>query len=298
MKTHFPVVSVIVVTFNHSLFIREALKSILNQSVYFNVEILIGDDCSTDETRDIIFDVINDNQNLFFNFKYFRHKQNVGISNNALFLLNKAKAKYIAFCDGDDFWINENKLTLQVDTLEKNKHINIVAGHHIGNQNFDFKNKSNYLTGPDFFFDRNILLLSMMIRNFHNWPKWLSKVYPFDKFIVLIAANFKPIIVLNENLVFYRYNCNSITKKKTNASQTFFKSNDHFFGLKKVEPYFISTPYKNTYEITLIYFKIICSFIGKSYTTKIFIIIKNTPFLIKNFRKLNISKFTYLFFYG
>lgn len=111
-------VSVIVITYNHEQFIKQALDSILMQKVDFKYEILIGDDASTDRTPEILKeykklypDIIDLHLNLV----------NLGAARNAHNLLIKAKGEYIATCEGDDYWTEENKLKIQVDFLNKHK---------------------------------------------------------------------------------------------------------------------------------------------------------------------------------
>jgi glycosyltransferase involved in cell wall biosynthesis len=108
-------VSVRVITFNHEKFIRQCLDSIIAQKTSFNFEIVVGDDCSTDSTKDILLEYGVRYPSLIRNI--FRGK-NVG-SNLNIHLTNMAcSGKYIAWCDGDDYWIDENKMQLQFDFLE------------------------------------------------------------------------------------------------------------------------------------------------------------------------------------
>lgn len=111
-----PMVSVLVLTYNHEKYIKRALDSILEQNVDFEYEILIGDDCSIDDTGKIVEKYLK----IYDNIRYFRNEKNLGATKNAANLLKKAKGMYLATCEGDDFWINKDKLKIQVDFLEKN----------------------------------------------------------------------------------------------------------------------------------------------------------------------------------
>lgn len=113
-----PLVSVIVTTYNHQQFIREALDSILMQTVDFPYEILIGDDCSTDQTPDILKEYQGKYPDII---KLWIRPQNLGASRNAYELLLQAKGTYLATCEGDDYWIDNEKLALQVEFLEKHE---------------------------------------------------------------------------------------------------------------------------------------------------------------------------------
>lgn len=112
-------VSVIVNTFNHEKYVAEALESILNQKVNFNIEILVHDDCSKDGTVRILrifeekyphlFKIIYESENQF----------SKGIEIDAAYNYPRIKGKYVAMLEGDDKWIDEYKLFKQVSYLEK-----------------------------------------------------------------------------------------------------------------------------------------------------------------------------------
>ncbi len=110
-------VDVYVLTYNHEKYITKALDSILMQKVKFKYRILIGDDCSTDNTRKILKKYQKKYPNIINLF--FRNK-NVGMKENSRLLHQELKAKYVAVIEGDDYWIDEYKLQKQYDFLEKN----------------------------------------------------------------------------------------------------------------------------------------------------------------------------------
>ena len=94
-------VSVICVTYNHEKYIKEALDSILMQKTSFSFEIRVGEDCSTDSTRDILKEYEEKYPGRFI--MYYRDK-NMGATRNEYELFMDAKGKYIAFLDADDIW--------------------------------------------------------------------------------------------------------------------------------------------------------------------------------------------------
>lgn len=120
-----PAVSVLVVTYNHEKYISRCLDSILNQRVNFNIEVLLGEDFSSDGTRDICIEYA---RNYPETIKLFLHSRDNNITidgkstgrYNFLFNVSKSKGKYIAICEGDDYWTDNNKLQKQVDFLENN----------------------------------------------------------------------------------------------------------------------------------------------------------------------------------
>jgi len=119
-------VSVIVLTYNHEKYIRQALDSILMQQVDFKYEILIGDDCSTDRTSKIVKYYAENHAAII---KDYIRPQNLGASKNLYQLLQCARGKFIAFCEGDDYWTNVYKLQKQIDYLVE--HISIIGCTHI-----------------------------------------------------------------------------------------------------------------------------------------------------------------------
>jgi glycosyltransferase involved in cell wall biosynthesis len=115
-------VSVYMLTFKHELYIVQAIEGVLIQETNFEYELIIGDDCSPDKTEEIINNMISTHPkgNLV---KYFRHKKNIGINSNFNFVVKQCKGKYIAICEGDDYWTDPLKLQKQVDFLESHSDV-------------------------------------------------------------------------------------------------------------------------------------------------------------------------------
>lgn len=108
-------VSVCVVTYNQEQYIAECLESLVTQQTNFKFEIIVGEDCSTDKTRSIVKRYVEKYPALFVPLFY---ENNVGPIENIKQVYLKAKGKYIAHLDGDDFALPD-KLQLQYDVLEK-----------------------------------------------------------------------------------------------------------------------------------------------------------------------------------
>lgn len=109
--------SVIVVTYNHEKYIRQAIESILNQKVDFQYKIIIADDASTDKTPQIIKEFQKNYPDKIF--PIFNEK-NLGVLKNVLNIMKHIQTDFIAFLDGDDYWTHEFKLQKQIDFLESN----------------------------------------------------------------------------------------------------------------------------------------------------------------------------------
>ncbi len=118
MKSPLPVVSICVVTYNHEKFIAKCLDGVLMQKTSFPIEAIVGDDCSSDRTREIILSYAAKYPDVI---KPSFLEKNVGAGRNHFRnVYPKLTGKYIAICDGDDCWTDPMKLQRQVDLLEKN----------------------------------------------------------------------------------------------------------------------------------------------------------------------------------
>jgi len=115
-------VSVVMITYGHEKYIQQAIESILIQQCDFEIELIISNDCSPDNTDAVINDIIRNHpkSNLI---QYHNHVKNIGMMNNFVFAMQQAKGAYIAICEGDDYWIDKLKLQKQFDFLESNKEI-------------------------------------------------------------------------------------------------------------------------------------------------------------------------------
>lgn len=107
-------VSVCVITYNHQEYIGECLRSILNQRLDYEFEVIVADDCSSDNTRFIIDEFAKAYPGLV---KRIYHKKNIGICANYYSAHSAALGEYVAHCDGDDYWYS-GKLKSQVNILD------------------------------------------------------------------------------------------------------------------------------------------------------------------------------------
>lgn len=113
-----PLVSVCVITYNHGKYIRQCLDGILMQKVNFPYEILIHDDASPDDTADIIREYWEKYPTVIKPILQTENQYSKGVD-VCRFNFDRAKAKYIAQCEGDDYWTDDGKLQMQVDFLEE-----------------------------------------------------------------------------------------------------------------------------------------------------------------------------------
>lgn len=120
-------ISVVIPSYNRSGTVGQTIDSILAQKVAADVEIVIGDDCSTDNAREVLLRYKEQHQNVI---KLIFHKKNMGLSANWATCVKACKGKYICNCDNDDFWHNEHKLQIQLDYMETHQGSNICITNH------------------------------------------------------------------------------------------------------------------------------------------------------------------------
>ncbi len=117
-------ISICTITYNHEKYISQAIESFLMQNTTFEYEIVIADDASQDNNQKIINKYQNENPD---KIKAILQEHNIGMMNNLIDALNNCKGKYLAFCEGDDYWTDPLKLQKQVDFLEANPEFGLVA---------------------------------------------------------------------------------------------------------------------------------------------------------------------------
>ncbi len=114
-----PRVSVCIATYNHERYIRECVMSVLTQALEVPLEVLIGDDQSSDRTGEIVQDLVT---RFPETVRYFRHENRLGGCRNYQFLLERAQGEYVAHLDGDDYWL-PGKLAKQVSMMDRHSEI-------------------------------------------------------------------------------------------------------------------------------------------------------------------------------
>lgn len=113
-------VSIICVTYNHAKYIEQAINSFVNQKTSFKIKVYIHDDASTDGTDKIIMKYYNDYPEIIVPIlqKENQYSKGESVLKNIFPLID---TEYVAFCEGDDYWVDENKLEKQIKFLEKNE---------------------------------------------------------------------------------------------------------------------------------------------------------------------------------
>jgi len=131
-------VSISCLTYNHEPYIRSAIEGFLKQNTTFHFEVLMHDDASTDHTASIIREYEEKYPDIINPIYQIENQYSKGVWVSGVYQFPRAKGKYIAICEGDDYWTDPLKLQKQVDLMEKyhaasmcvalNKQVNTTTG--------------------------------------------------------------------------------------------------------------------------------------------------------------------------
>jgi glycosyltransferase involved in cell wall biosynthesis len=206
-----PLLSVCLITYNHSKYIKTAIDSVLMQNINFSWELIIADDFSTDGTREILAKYKEEHPYLI---KLILQEKNVGAAQNWIDLITTPSSKYIAYFEGDDYWIDPNKLQKQVSFLEKNPGYSICF--HDSLMLWDDKSKPpKYFCPPDqketstihdlintwFVPSSSIVFRSKYLEPL---PDWFRSIHNGDYALLLLLADKGEIKYFNEIMSIYR----------------------------------------------------------------------------------------------
>lgn len=118
MRNNEILVSVYCLAYNHENYIRNCLDGFVNQKTNFKFEVIVHDDASTDGTADIIREYAEKYPEIIKPILQKENQYSKGISKIYTYIYPELKGKYVAICEGDDYWIDMHKLQKQVDILE------------------------------------------------------------------------------------------------------------------------------------------------------------------------------------
>lgn len=121
-------INVILITYNHAAYIRQTLESILMQETSAEIEVIIADDCSTDNTVDIIREY---KEKAHFPFTYLKHEHNLGYVRNYQRAFRACNGDYVAVIEGDDYWIKSDHLQNHIDYLKKIPESSMSFNRHL-----------------------------------------------------------------------------------------------------------------------------------------------------------------------
>lgn len=215
-----PKLSVFMMVYNHEKYLKEALNGILEQKCNFDFEIVIGEDYSKDQSRNII---INYNEKFPGKFKLLLHKINIGAQKNQKAVLENCTGKFIALCEGDDYWTDPLKLQKQVDFLETNPDYVIcyhkvkVLQNGILKEDTITQKAAETTTIKDLAKGNYIHTCSVVFRNnlFDKFPPYFHKSPVGDYFLHMLNARYGKIKFMDECMGVYRLHDTSVWSSKT-----------------------------------------------------------------------------------
>jgi len=204
-------VSVLMLAYNHGPFIQQALEGILQQQCSFAYEIVAGDDCSTDDTRKTLLAYADKYPG---KIKLLLHNPNIGAMNNQLAVMKACKGKYMAICEGDDYWTDTHKLQKQVDFLEQHPDFAITF-HRVSIKHESTPNSFTVTKAPDVeeeytindLASRNFIhTVSVLFRNnlFAELPVWYKESPVGDYPLHMLNAQYGKIKYFPEVMAIYR----------------------------------------------------------------------------------------------
>lgn len=126
-----PLVSVLMLAYRHEPYIAEAIEGVLAQKCDFPVELIIAEDCSPDRTLAIAEEYLTRHPSVI---RIVTGEYNIGVMPNFYRALQACRGKYIALCEGDDYWCHPEKLSKQIKILDSNEFIGMVHGNFVNCQ--------------------------------------------------------------------------------------------------------------------------------------------------------------------
>lgn len=225
-----PKLSIGVLTYKHEAYIRQALDGVFMQKLNVDFEIVIADDCSPDNTQQIIKEYIQ----LYPEIKIrtIFHPKNVGMWQNCKSLFNALEGEYFALVEGDDYWTDENKLQQQLDYLETHPDYvccfhtaKVLKEQHSNNMisfsRFPQNPVAETTTILDFLRDGNYVpTASMVQRNVFkgNFPEYIfdNRSFP-DLMLHLLQSSQGKYHYIDKEMSVYRIHPGGITENKTNV---------------------------------------------------------------------------------
>ena len=192
-----PKVSVCMVTYNQERYIAQAIESVLEQQTDFDVEIVIGEDCSTDATRSIVVDLAQRHPG---RIRPLLNATNLGPKANFMQTFEACRGQYMAILEGDDYWTSPQKLQMQVDALES--HPTWAMCFHTAQMIYDDWRQPPTLwpgewhqeetTIVDLFDSDFIPTSGVLFRNglFGSFPDWFAKLFIGDWPLHILNAQY------------------------------------------------------------------------------------------------------------
>jgi len=231
-----PLVSVVVLAYNQEKTIAQTLDSILSQATNFDIEIIVGEDCSTDSTLAVC-------EKYGDKIKMQTSSANVGMLANFIRCLKASKGTYIALCEGDDYWVDNSKLQKQVDFLEGDSSYGICFHDiMIYDETAQKMKDDDIIESPKDTYDINDLAYgnfmhtpSIMLRNDFEIPSWFSDLPIGDWPLYMLQIGDRKIYKLEGKMAVYRVHENGVWSTKSERVRIKSTIKVYSFLLKKIQ---------------------------------------------------------------
>ncbi len=247
-----PLVGVCMIAYNQEDFIAQAIEGVLMQKTDFDLELVIGEDYSTDETRKIC----NEYKKQFPDkIRILARERNLGMPTNFADTLENCLGKYVALCEGDDYWTDPLKIQKQIDFLEKNRDFAIcfhnadVLDDNTGNISEDcfYLNQRDVTEFVDLLTTGGhyIPTASCVFRNnlFERFPDFFYK-YGLDIILYLLNARHGKLKFIDETMSVYRVHRNSYSSSEGRLKQLNF-----VIGAMTEAKNYFHPSYENEFEL-------------------------------------------------
>ncbi|MFV0419931.1 MAG: glycosyltransferase [Dysgonomonas sp.] len=216
-------VSVSMITYNHEKFIAEAIEGVVMQKTNFRFELVIGEDLSTDNTRAVCLEFQKKYPDII---RLRLNDPNQGMMLNWINNIESGQGKYIALCDGDDYWTDPYKLQKQVDFMESNSDFSMCS-HKVhtlmcGHLDENMEMEQDILTTEDIIRkDWGLLTASIFFRkDAHKTPDWYYTVKNGDYALQLIVSLSGKIKFLPDYMAVYRQHLGGVSSTLKPLNQT------------------------------------------------------------------------------
>lgn len=299
--------SVCMITYGHEKYIEEAILSILDQVVNFDFDLIISNDKSPDATDTKIKELIKVHPK-GERIKYFKQETNLGITSNFVFALKQCEGEYIAICEGDDFWIDINKLQDDINFLDKNQDYSAVGSNskviyqHVQEKNnhlFSKFNKDSEFRSNDLIQSRKFHTATFTFRSKYFKNDFPLSVLSADRVLFLLISCFGKIKYFKKVTAVYRKNNGGISLNVTSKQlkkdliiPSYLKNYSNEINLKKLKLFIINTIFNYSkkiylfdfieFSLSLLYF----NFLNRDLKFKLSGLKQDVKFILKNMNKI------------
>ncbi len=258
-----PLAVVWCITYNQKKFIRNALEGFLRQKANFPIEVVVHDDASTDGTTEIVQEYAQKYPELFTPVIETENQWQKGGLKRIIAIMNEhyRRGKYIAFCEGDDYWTDENKLQRQIDFLENNDEYSMCF--HSAKKKYecnttawiDCENIEDRDYSPtEVFINWTVPTASIVCRSkameFYANLKNPQCIQNYDIFIILSCAMIGKLRGMHQQMSVYRIQGEGLTYNQPAMIRTTMNNPDHFMCLKDNFPIVDAKPVDDTISKT------------------------------------------------